>query len=133
MTTKRRKKTAAQKSNDRKRKRIHYLTQQVRELSGQAAALRDEIEKTVEQNSHIRTWHASQLDVSLIASGEPGLLHVTCTLKTPTITFSRSKDFHVVNICQSLPYTTPITMKVWRENLAIACDVLDKAISKSEQ
>jgi hypothetical protein len=109
------------------------LAGSVQRLRTERNRLDQEVRDRNTYNQEAKNWHSTDVRLQLIASGEPGFVTVTCQFVTSRGCFVRTQDFHIANICQALPYMAPATMQAWREMLAFANDILDKAINTHRQ
>jgi hypothetical protein len=64
---------------------------------------------------------------SLIATGEPGVLHASCVVQVGSFQFNATKEFHAIDVCHSLSYMHSDTIDAWRNVLNIAVGLLNNA------
>jgi hypothetical protein len=102
-------------------RQVKALREDLTRRRGEERQLRIDSLKALE----VRQWQATDVNVQLTASGEPGFLRVTCRVRGELTEFQNVTTFHILNVCQSLRYVAPETMRSWHQTLRFALEVLD--------
>jgi hypothetical protein len=102
-------------------RQVKSLREDLARVRGEERQLRIDRLKALE----VRQWTATDVNVQLTASGEPGFLRVTCRVHGELTEFQNVTTFHILNVCQSLRYVAPETMRAWHQTLRFALEVLE--------